>query len=258
MSTATLDTAPHAPAGALARIWAVVKLNLANPWTAIILPWIILGVIFAANLAIWLIINRAVGDAADRADAAEGFGWSGASLYIFVYMMVVAVQTVNLTFPFAQGYGVTRRDFYLGTALTFVLLAAMYSVGLSILAAIEEATGGWGLDGRMFTAIYFGDGAWYERLWIYFVLFLFFFFVGAVAAAIYVRWKANGMIAFFLGLGLLLIGIAALFTYTGTWPLFAEFFAVSGWLGSYTWSLVPTAIAAIAGFFVLRRATPKS
>ena len=253
-----LDTAPHAPAGAFGRIWSVVKLNLANPWTAIILPWIILGVIFVANVAIWLIIDRAVGDAGDRADAVDGFSYSGAAMYIFVYMMVVAVQTVNLTFPFAQGYGVTRRDFYLGTSLTFVLLAAMYSVGLTILAAIEEATGGWGLDGRMFTAIYFGDGAWYERLWIYFTAFLFFFFVGAVAAAIFVRWRANGIIAFFIGVGLLLIGLAALFTYTGTWPQFGAFFATAGWLGSYTWSLVVTVLAAIAGFFVLRRATPKS
>lgn len=139
MTTAVLDR-PHAPAGAFGRIWSVVKLNFANPWPAIVLPWIIQGVIFLANVAIWLIIDRSVGDAADRADASEGFGWSGASLYIFVYMMVVAVQSMNLTFPFAQGYGVTRRDYYLGASLTFVLLAAMWSVGLTILAVIEQAT----------------------------------------------------------------------------------------------------------------------
>lgn len=256
MTTVTVDRTT-APAGAFARIWAVVKLNVASPWTAIILPWIILGVIFVANYAIWLIIARATEDD-NIGPAAQGFAWSGASMYIFVYMLVVAVQTMNLTFPFALGYGVTRRDFYLGSALTFVLLSAMYAVGLTILAVIEEVTGGWGLGGVMFRAAYFGDGPWYQYLWIFFTAFLFFFFVGAVAATLFVRWKSNGVIGFFIGLGLLLIGIAALFTYTGTWHLFGEFFVNAGFLGTYTWSLVLTAIAGVAGFLVLRRATPKN
>jgi hypothetical protein len=259
MTTVTTDhvTAPHAPAGPFARVWAVVKLNLANPWTAVILPWMILGFIFAANYSIWLIIYNAL-PIADRADATEGFSYSGASLYIFVYMLVVAVQAVNLTFPFALGYGVTRRDFYFGTALTFVILSAMYAIGMGILAVIEQATNGWGVNGRMFTAIYFGDGPWFERIWVFFVVFLFFFFVGAAAGSIYVRWKSNGIVAFFAGLAVLLIGLAAIITFTESWPAFAEFFVRWGFLGSYTWSVVPTVIAGIAGFFVLRRATPKN
>lgn len=257
MTTVTMDRTTQ-PVGALGRIWAVVKLNLANPWTAIVMPWMILGIIFVANFAIWAIIAAAVNSADDRADAAQGMSWSGASMFIFVYMMVVAIQTINLTFPFALGYGVTRRDFYLGSALTFVLLAAMFSIGLAVLGAIEIATNGWGLGGVMFNAAYFGDGPWFEKLWIFFTAFLFFLFVGSVAAALYVRWKANGMIFFFAGLGLLLIGVAALFTLTNNWPAFANFFAVSGFVGTYTWSLVLTVIAGVSGFFVLRRATPKN
>lgn len=256
MTTMTVDRTTE-PAGAFGRIWAVTRLNLANPWTAITLPWIIQGVIFLANYAIWLIIARASGWGS-VGPASEGISYSGASLYIFVYMLVVAVQTINSTFPFALGFGVTRRDFYLGSALTFVLLAAMYSVGLTILAAVEEATGGWGIGGVMFRAAYFGDGPWFGLLWIFFVTFLFFFFVGAFAAAVFVQWRSNGLIAFFLGLGVLLIGAAALLTYTETWHLVGEFFANSGLLGVYSWSLVPTAIAGVAGFLVLRRATPKN
>jgi len=238
------------------RIASVVKLHLTNPWTTIILPWMIMGFILVANIAIWALIyfNAPV---EDRGDVTEGFGYSGAGTYIFVYMMVVAVQAISVTFPFALGYGVTRRDYYLGTALTFIGLAAMFSIGQTILSVIEEATNGWGVGGRMFTAIYFGDD-WLQRLFIYFTLFLFFFFVGTVAAAIWVRWRANGLIAFFAGLGVLLIGLAALFTLTGTWGAFGNFFATAGFVGSYAWSLVITAIAAIGGFFVLRRATPKS
>ena len=130
------------------------------------------------NLAIWWIIFSAA-TAERRGRCREGLQYSGASIYIFVYMMVVAIQAMNLTFPFALGYGVTRRDFWLGSSLTFVLLSAMYAIGLTILSIIEEATNGWGLGGRMFTAVYFGDGPWSQRLFIFFVAFLFFFFVGA-------------------------------------------------------------------------------
>jgi len=238
------------------RIVSVAKLHLTNPWTAIILPWMIMGFIFVANVAIWAIILGAAAPE-DRADVRDGLQYSGATTYFFVYIMVLAVQAISVTFPFALGYGVTRRDYYLGTALVFVALSAMFSIGLTLLSIIEEATGGWGLGGRLFTAVYYGDN-WLERLFAYFAAFLFFFFVGMSAASIWVRWRANGLVAYFVALAVILIGGAALFTFTGTWHLVGNFFATAGLMGSFAWSLVITAIAAVGGFFVLRRATPKS
>jgi hypothetical protein len=246
----------HAPASPGRRILNVMRLQFANPWTAITLPWMILGIIFLMNLAIWALIFTNL-DPVSRVNAGEGTQWSGASMFIFVYMMVVAIQAVSITFPFALGYGVTRRDYYLGSALAFVLLAAMYSIGMTILSIIEEATDGWGLHGRMFTTAYFGDGPWFQRLFIFFVAMLFFFFVGAALGGVWVRWKANGLTAFFVGLGVLIIGGAALLTLTENWHLVGNFFAGAGWLGSYAWSLVVTAIAAVLGFLILRGATPR-
>jgi hypothetical protein len=252
----TLPTTVRPPASAVGRIVNVVRLHLTNPWTTIILPWIILIAILLANIAIWWLILSNT-PTADIADVKEGLGYSGASTYIFVYIMVVAVQAIAVTFPFALGYGVTRRDYYLGTALTFLGLSAMFSIGLTILSLIEDATHGWGLGGRMFTTFYYGD-AWPQRLFIYFAAFLFFFFVGMAAASLWVRWKANGLIGFFLGLGVVVIGGAALLTVTQNWGAFGSFFANAGFVGSFAWSLVISAIAAIGGFFVLRRATPKN
>jgi hypothetical protein len=130
------------------RITAVFRLHFVTIATTIAVPWLILAIIFAANYVIWWIIARSVSDPADLADAQEGFSYSGATFYIFVYMMIVAVQAINLTFAFAQGYSVTRRDFYLGTSLAFVALAVMYAAGLTVLSYLEEVTGGWGLGGR--------------------------------------------------------------------------------------------------------------
>lgn len=241
----------------ISRITRIVKLNLTNPWTTVILPWIIIGAIFALSYGIWLIITANSTDGVSG--AGDGLQYSGANSWIFVYMMVIAVQAMNLTFPLALGYGATRRDFYLGSSLTFVLLSAMYAVGMTILATLEEATNGWGIGGRMFTAIYFGgEGAeWWSRLLTFFFILLFFFFVGASAATLYVRWKANGLVVYFLALGLLVVGAVAFFTYTQNWGLVGEFFGL-GALGVSAWLLVPTALAGIAGFLVLRRATPRS
>ena len=203
----------------LQRVMNVVKLQLANPWTAIVTPWMILGYIFAANLAIWIII-AATTSGQDAADARKGLSYSGASFYIFVSMMVLAIQMFSITFRFALGLGVTRRDYWLGSALTFVIIAAMFAIGITLLGVIERVTGGWWVGGRMFSAVYFGD-EWWERLLVFFFGLLFFLFIGSLFAAVWVRWKATGMIVLFGGLGLLII-------------------------------------AAIAGFLVLRRATARA
>lgn len=254
----TTITQSPVTAGVANRVSAVVRLQFVNPVTVLIMPWAILFTIFIANVAIWALIMGNLDSGADRAKVAEGFQWSGASTFIFVYMMVVAIQSINATFPFALGLSATRRDYAIGAGLSFVALAAIFATGLAILAAIEEATGGWGLGGRMFTAVYFGDGSWYERYFIFFVLLLFFFFVGSAIAAVYVRWKAIGVTVFFVALAFALIGIGAVLTLTATWEQLGSWVVGNGWVGNYAWTLVLTAVAAVATYLLLRKATPKN
>ncbi|QYH36598.1 ABC transporter permease [Salinibacterium sp. M195] len=254
-----MTTTPSAlahPASPLKRITNVAKLHFANPWTTLGLPWIILGVIFAGSLTIWWLIYSALSPE-QRVGALQGTEFGGSSFFIFIYMMVVAIQAISITFPFALGYGVTRRDYYLGSALAFVVLAVIYTTGLAILAAIEKATNGWGMGGTMFAPIYFG-GSVPERTFVQFVLFLFFLFFGSAIAAVWVRWKATGVTVFFIIVGALLVGLIALATFTDSWFAVGDTFVDLGVIGVASWSLVLTAISAIAGFFLLRRATPRN
>lgn len=256
MTTATAQFTRVKPTTELQRIGRVVKLHFANPWTTIGLPWMILGIIFAANLAIWLIILASISRQADRSGVGDGMQYSGSTFYIFIYMLIVAIQAINLTFPFALGVGVTRRDYYLGTAVAFILLAAMYSVGLAILGVLERVTNGWGIGGRMFTAVYYGDD-WLQNVYVFFVGMLFFFFVGAAFGAVFVRWRGTGLTFAFIILGAIAIGVLALVGLTNNWATVGDFFAAAGLVGSLSWSLVITAIAGVVGFVVLRRATPR-
>lgn len=253
----TLTTVPAAPplnsTPAPARIWRVVRLQLTNKWNTIWLPSIVLGAIFLMNYAIWIIILQT---SASHAKDLEGTEYSGSTFFIFVYMLIVAVQAISLTFPFALGYGVTRRDYYLGSSLTWLILSAGITLVFTLLSYIEEWTGGWGLGGHFFTAVYFSGGGLFTRLFTLFAMFLFFFFVGTMSATIHVRWKMTGMLTAGLIVAIILVGLVALVTFAHGWAAVGSWFATAGPTGVVAWSLVLTAFAAVVGYFVLQRATP--
>lgn len=253
---------PAAPASApprtdAARLLNVVRLHLANPWTTVVLPLVILAGIFAVNWSIWAIIIGAI-PPGDRADAQEGFAWNGALFYVFSYMLFVGSSAMTATFAYAMSLGLTRREFYLGSLLTFAGLSAAYAVLFTVLAEVERATGGWGVGGSMFAGQLLGiDVGVPARLWTFFLGLLFSFTLGAAVSAVFVRWRSTGLLAFFLALGLLLVGLAALVTLTQSWPAVGRWFVDAGPVGVVTALLVPTAAAAVAGYAVLRRATPR-
>ncbi|AMB57910.1 hypothetical protein [Microterricola viridarii] len=234
----------------MTRIWNVVRMHLVNRWTYVVLPWIILGTAFTITIAIWMIL-RSVGVPSD------GLA-SGAVTSIIIYLMVAAIMSINLSFPFALGFSVTRREFYLGTALTFTLISAANAVALSVLAAIEQASDGWWLGGMLFTAAWNGGGSPLEHFFVYFAIQLLFFFLGAAIATIYMRWRINGMVVFWIVGGAALVGLFALVAYTNSWAAIGAWAAANGMVGIAAWSLLLTAVAGVAGYAVLRRATPKN
>jgi hypothetical protein len=139
-------------------------------------------------------------------------------------------------------------------------MSLMWSVGLTILSVLESATNGWGVGGRMFTAVYFGGGAVPVPaiFVVFFCITLFSYFVGAAGATVWVRWRAIGLTVFFMVIGAVLVGAIALLTFTDNWPSVGRFLDQNQAFGIALWLLVPTVLAAIAGYLVLRRATPHS
>lgn len=253
--TAIVQTLPASrPNESGRRILAVTKLHFVNRFQILYLPLLVLGMIFLLNLAIWWIIVAASGGRA----SGNHLGYSGAVSYIYVYGIVIAVQAISRTFPFSLGFGVTRRDFYLGSVLAFVALSFGFAAVLTIMSVIEIATGGWGVGGRMFAPVWFTDNSWLLRFVMYFCAFLFLLFIGTLGAAFYVRWRATGVIVFFGIIAVLLVGAFAYVTPSHLWGAIGTWLVQSGPVGICAWLLVPAAICGVAGFFVLRRATPKN
>ncbi len=253
MTTSTLSTPT---AGAFARIVNVARLHLVNKGQIVVVPWLIMTFIFAVTLVIGWILRSSL-SAKDLAEAGDGMQYSGAIGYFLVYMLVIAVMAINQTFPFAQSYSVTRRDFYLGTIVAFAGLSVVYSAAITVLGWVEDITHGWGVGTVLFSPGYLSPNL-LERFYIAVVLFLFFFMTGVAVASVYVRWRVNGMLVFFASLILVILGLVSLATVTSSWAAVGAWFVAMGFVGVVSWTLVPTVLATIIGFFLLRRATPRN
>lgn len=249
-ATSDLSALSTRPRPLTTRIAAVVRLLFANPWTAIYTPLLILTFILLINVAIWGIIRANI-----PADGEMASTVNGGALFLFIYMLVVAVQTVNQAFPLALGYGTTRRDFMIGFGVFAAVLSVGYAVLVATLGLIESATEGWGIGLNFFATATLGLVSWGEAVLFSTLGFLLFFGIGAATASVYVRWKAMGMYVFWAALVLVVLGGGALVTWIGAWPQVGEFFAWAGVLGAAAWSLVVTALCALAAWLILRRAT---
>ena len=246
---------PHT-AGAAARAWNVVRMHVANPLPTLVVPWLITLVIFGLNAAIWAMVVSAAGGVENIDPGA--FQYNGGVSWIVIFMMVTAVQAMNLTFRFALGFSVTRRDFYLGSVLYFVLLAVLYSVGLTAIAAIERATDGWGVDAAFFAPWGLVDQPLGTVFFLYLTAMLLFFFLGAAVATVWVRWHAYGLYAFFAGLAVLVVGSLWIVTATGSWADVWSFLTSTSLVAIAAWTLPVSALCGVVGFLFLRRATPRA
>jgi hypothetical protein len=109
----------------------------------------------------------------------------------------------------------------------------------------------------MFTSVYFGSGPVWQRLFIFGAAMLFFAFIGALSGTIFMRWRTNGLLIAAALTTLLIVGTIALITMSQSWGRVGEWFVVSGPQGVIAWTLLPTVLAGLAGYFILSRATPR-
>ncbi|RUR03322.1 hypothetical protein [Labedella endophytica] len=250
MTTATVPLASSAPSRA-DRIRRVVRLHLAAPSVFIGIPWLIVGIAFAVSVAIASIITVSGSDT-------SGMGYSWAVLSPQWYLVAVGVQAVGMTFPFALGFGVTRRDFWIGTSVLFTLLSIANAAAFTILVQLEKVTDHWWTGTYMFDTLWYGAGPWYHDFFSTFALQMFVFFIGAAATTLYMRWRVMGVlmagvvfVALFLGAGLV-VGLMGAWADVWTWM---ATFTVPGIFAAV---LVAALLCAVGGYFVIRRATPRS
>ena len=207
------------------RVMGAVRLHTIRPLGGLAIPWLIVLASFGINLAIW-----AVGDLGDEPSAGTG---GLAALYCA--LLIVFVQTVTQTFPFALTLGLSRRAFYTGTAAVAAAQTLVYSAMLCVLAAAERGTDGWGM-GLDFWAPYGLDRQRVvQQFLIYASLMLASSFLGIAIGVAAKRWGATGLWTLAIGAIVVFGGAAVLIT------------AVHGWTDLGDWLLDRSAVALALG-----------
>src|SRR5262249_38760672 len=148
----------HAGKDRRMRTWVnVARYQLVRPTLYLGMPWAIMAFSFAVNLAIFRLFPGQSGVPA----SSNAYHATGAVSIIYIFFFVRGGPAIAPPLPFGLALGVSRRSYYTGTALLAVTLAAADGLVLTMLQAIERATGGWGEALHFFRVAYILDGPWY-------------------------------------------------------------------------------------------------
>jgi hypothetical protein len=190
----------------------VVRYHLVDRITYVALPWGILAFSFLINLSI-----------AAQLPAGQG-NYTGGLLTIYAFLFVCGALSMTRALPFGLMLGISRRSYYLGTALLIVALGVVYGLALTVLQAAERASGGWGVGLHFFRVAWIMNGPWYQTWPTSFMLLVLFFAYGMWYGLVYRRWSLSGLVAFIAAQILVALGVAIAMSLTHSWAAAGQFF----------------------------------
>jgi hypothetical protein len=232
------------------RTWVnVARYHMVRPTIYLGLPWAILTFSFFVNLAIF----RLFPSQTELPSSNAAYHDTGAVACIFIFFFIMGVSGIGQSLPFGLALGVSRRSYYLGTALLAVTLAAAAALVLTVLQAIENATNGWGETMHFFRVPYILDGPWYLTWLTSFVALVLLFVYGMWFGIVYRRWGRLGTLAFIAGQVIVGLAVGVLIARAHVWPGFG----LTGMPASgLTGLLAVLAVLLFAGgYATIRRAT---
>ncbi|MDO5618542.1 hypothetical protein [Kocuria sp.] len=167
-------------------------------------------------------------------EVADGF--QGIFMVVSVligFFISSSALAVNRTFATVLAFGGTRRDFWLGSSLGFVVTAMIAAVCGTLLLGLERLTDGWFIGVPVFDTPFLGDG----NLLITFVSVLAYslaaLFMGAAFGTIFRAFGARAVTAAIVSAVLLVAGVVAVIVWQREFTL--EFATDLGpWLPTVT------------------------
>lgn len=237
------------------RIMATARMQFIDRNVFIYIPLLMLFGVLLIVVTIGILIRAATGDWGEL--DLSGMQYSWAILAPMWYLPAVAVSAINPTIHLAYAFSLSRREFYLGTILSFVAAAVFNATVLTLLWFIEKGTGGFWLDIFYVDSAVYSGQPWYNVFLISLFLYFSILVISAFATVLYLRWRVAGVLGFFAGIVVLLILAAVIVTALDVWEatglwLIAQTTQTFFWLGA-------AAVAAgLLGFLVIRKATPKN
>jgi hypothetical protein len=228
------------------KVWLeICRFHLLQRMNYFVLPLAILGFGFLVDVIVLKLTPA--GHSPNR--------WVGGLGAIYVLVFVLGVQSVAKSLPYALSLGITRRAYYIGTALLAAAFGATYGLLIALGQVIERATDGWGFKMAFFRVPYILNGAWYLTWLTAGVVLALLFVYGTWFGLAYRRWGLVGAIS--LGaaqIALFAVG-AALVTWTSAWTSLGHFFttlSAAGLTGLFVALAVTLGVGALT---TIRRVT---
>lgn len=230
------------------RVLSAARLHMINPLVIVGVPWLVVTVSFAINLAVWSTIGLAE-------EAPDSF--TGGVLALYFTVLVVYVQAVTQLLPFAMGVSLSRRTFYLGTAVVAVAQALLYGLALAVLTRIETATGGWGAGLEFWAPGALRVDNFAVQALASGAPMLAFMFVGIAIGVTQKRWGPTGVWGVLIGLVAFLGALVILISWLEGWGPIGRWFAdQSPMTLTIGLPIVLAAVLAVVAYGGLRRIVP--
>jgi hypothetical protein len=223
----------------------VARYHLTQRLNYVVLPWAALAFTFVVDVVILELIPA--GHSAQR--------YVGGLAAIFVLIFVLGLQSVAKSLPFGLALGISRRSYYLGTALLAVALAVAFGLAIAIGQILERATGGWGIKMGFFRVPYILEGSWYLTWLTSAVVLALLFVYGMWFGLVFRRWSVIGTVAFIAGQITVLLAGALAATWSGAWPSIGNFFTTLSAAGFTGVLAALVALLLVGGFATVRRLT---
>ena len=219
----------------LQRLWKVVRINTVRPWALLALPLVIITVLLSVT-AIFAYLTIAF-------VSVDAQFWFSPEIFLVIYLFIYANQISYQDFPISLSYGISRRDFYLGSILTFGLLSVWYAAISIAIASVA---------GTFFLMEISGVG--FVEFLSLIVLFMGTQVLSASITNIYLRWGKPGMLTFFGILALVLISMPVLAITNAGEGLPGLNIESVELLGSIGVGFGLTMLLAVLGYLTIRRA----
>jgi hypothetical protein len=222
----------------------VARYHLVQRVNYFVLPWAILVFVFGVDM---VILALTPGHSTHR--------YVGGLAALFVIGFVLGIQSVARSLPFGLALGLSRRSYYLGTALLAVALAAVAGMVTTVGQVIERSTDGWGMSMGFFRVPYILNGPWYLTWLTSFVALTLLFVFGMWFGLVYRRWSLVGLVAFSAGLVTVLLVGALATTWADAWHSVGHFFSSLSASGLTGILAALTLVLLAGGFTTIRRLT---
>lgn len=195
---------------------SVLKLHFTKREIMLVVPLYITLMVGVVTVIVSLAFQRA-GSVPGSADFIDGSRSNGGMAWGLVgFLIYLGIQSIGTTFPFGMSLGATRRNYVLGSALTYAVSAAYLTALFTVMLAIELLTDHFFIGVYVFDVYVLGAGDFGAMIPIVFLGTLTAYSVGSVFGAAWVRFGNRGPILMGLGLGLLLaIALLVLVPYAG-------------------------------------------